>query len=42
MVSGRGVGMAIIRQKIKKYNGQIRIDFSEGKYCEFIVVIPIN
>jgi HPt (histidine-containing phosphotransfer) domain-containing protein len=42
LVSGRGVGMDIIKQRIKSQGGQIRVTFSKGQYCEFIVIFPLN
>jgi ligand-binding sensor domain-containing protein/HPt (histidine-containing phosphotransfer) domain-containing protein len=42
IVSGRGVGMDIIKQRIKSCRGQIRVTFSKGKYCEFIIILPLN
>jgi chemotaxis protein histidine kinase CheA len=41
LVSGRGVGMDIIKQRIKNHRGQIRVAFSKGKYCEFIIILPL-
>jgi Amt family ammonium transporter len=42
LVSGRGVGMDIIKQRIKSHRGQIRVTFSKGQYCEFIIILPLN
>ncbi len=42
LVSGRGVGMDIIKQRIKRHQGQIRVTFSKGQYCEFIIILPLN
>ena len=35
LISGRGVGMAIIKEKIDRHGGNIEIDFQSNKYCEF-------
>ena len=37
MVSGRGMGMDIIKSKIEKLNGRIKIDTQKDKGCEFII-----
>jgi len=42
LVAGRGMGMNIIKDKIKKYNGVININSSLGNYCEFIVKLPLK
>ena len=42
LISGRGVGMDIIKQRIKNHQGQIRVTFSKGKYCEFIIILPLS
>jgi CheY-like chemotaxis protein len=34
-ISGRGVGMAIIKEKIDKHGGKIEVDSQPNKYCEF-------
>jgi ligand-binding sensor domain-containing protein/signal transduction histidine kinase len=41
MAAGRGVGMDIIKKKIDNHQGKIKINFSEGQYCEFIVTLPL-
>ena len=40
ITAGRGVGMDIIQDKIKKASGKIEIDFKEDEYCEFKIYIP--
>jgi glucokinase len=42
LVAGRGMGMNIIHDKICKYKGVININTTQGKYCEFIVKLPLN
>ncbi|MBN1408566.1 MAG: response regulator [Calditrichaceae bacterium] len=34
-ISGRGVGMAVIKEKIDKHDGQIEVNSQAGKFCEF-------
>lgn len=41
-ISGRGVGMDLVNEKIAKYNGTININFENMKFCEFEVLIPKN
>jgi ligand-binding sensor domain-containing protein/signal transduction histidine kinase len=40
--AGRGVGMDIIKKKIEKHGGKIKVSCEEGEFCEFIVQIPIT
>ncbi len=42
MISGRGVGMDIIKNKINSKNGTIEIKFAEGQYTEFIYTFPVD
>jgi two-component system chemotaxis sensor kinase CheA len=41
MVSGRGVGMDLVKERIGKHNGRIELDYQEGRYCEFTVSLPL-
>ncbi len=38
----RVIGLDRIKSKIKEHGGNINIDFEEGKFCEFVVTIPLN
>jgi ligand-binding sensor domain-containing protein/signal transduction histidine kinase len=40
MAAGRGVGMDIVKQKIAKIGGEIKIITRKGKYCKFIIELP--
>ena len=40
-LSGRGVGLDLVRDKLKEAGGSINIKFEPAKYCEFIVEIPV-
>ena len=40
MHSGRGVGLDIIRESVKKIGGQLRLRQSAGKYCQFEITLP--
>ncbi len=40
--AGRGIGMDIIKRKVKRHGGSIKVDFSENKYCEFSIVLPLK
>ena len=40
MVSGRGVGMDGIKHRLSEYNGQIKVNCIEKKYCEFEILLP--
>ena len=37
LIAGRGIGMAMIKEKIDKHSGKIEIDSQLGKFCEFKV-----
>ena len=40
MVSGRGIGMDLVKDKIEKNKGNVTLDFTEDKFCEFTVTLP--
>ncbi len=40
-LSGRGLGMAIVKEKIDKLGGKIRIETEKGKGSKFILSIPL-
>jgi Amt family ammonium transporter len=40
MTAGRGFGMNIVKQKITKLGGEIKIITRKGKYCKFIIELP--
>ncbi len=41
-ISGRGVGMDVVKTKISKIGGKIEIINNPGEGCKFILKIPIN
>ena len=41
-LGGRGVGLDLIKKKLKQYRGTIQVEFEGGKYTEFIVTIPVK
>ena len=40
MHAGRGVGLDIIRDSVKKIGGNLRLRQSAGKYCQFEITLP--
>jgi two-component system chemotaxis sensor kinase CheA len=42
LMAGRGVGMSIIQEKLSAINGNMSFNFEPGKYCEFIINLPLN
>jgi two-component system chemotaxis sensor kinase CheA len=42
LVAGRGMGMSIIQEKVSKIGGTIEIETQEGKYCKFLIDIPLS
>ena len=41
-LSGRGLGMAIVREKIERLGGQIAIESESGKRTAFRIVLPVT
>lgn len=41
-VSGRGVGMDIVRTNIERLNGQVTVSSTPGKGSEFIIQLPLT
>ncbi len=41
-VSGRGVGMDIVRTNIERLNGQVAVRSTKGKGSEFIIQLPLT
>ena len=41
-VSGRGVGMDVVRTNIEKMNGQAHIDCEEGKWTKLTIKLPLT
>lgn len=41
-ISGRGVGMDIVRNNINKLNGVIEVETDEGKGTKFIIKLPLT
>jgi chemotaxis protein histidine kinase CheA len=42
LVSGRGVGMEAVQQKLIDHEGDIKINSVEGQFCEFIITLPMT
>jgi two-component system chemotaxis sensor kinase CheA len=41
-VSGRGVGMDVVKTNIEKMNGQVYIDSEQGKWTKLIIKLPLT
>ncbi|KAA3617023.1 MAG: hypothetical protein D8M58_04500 [Calditrichaeota bacterium] len=41
-ISGRGIGLDIVKKKTDEYGGTITICSEEGQFCEFIICLPIK
>ncbi len=41
LLAGRGMGMDIVKQKIQKLGGEVEINSQQGKFCEFIIRLPL-
>ena len=42
MISGRGIGMDIIKERILKMGGTIQIKSVQGKFCNFFIKLPLD
>ncbi len=42
MYSGRGMGMDLVRDRLKKYGGGIEVESKEGEYCTFIIKLSLT
>ena len=42
LIAGRGIGMAIIKQKIEELDGKLEIESKTGKYCQFTLSILLE
>jgi chemotaxis protein histidine kinase CheA len=40
MHSGRGMGLAGVKEKLSRHQGNIAVDFKEGAYTEFTILVP--
>ena len=41
-VSGRGVGMDVVKTNIEKMNGQVYVDSEEGKWTKLVIKLPLT
>jgi ligand-binding sensor domain-containing protein/HPt (histidine-containing phosphotransfer) domain-containing protein len=42
LIAGRGVGMDLVKDKIDRLGGDIKINTKTGKFCEFTIKIPLT
>jgi chemotaxis protein histidine kinase CheA len=42
LISGRGIGMDLVRQKVDRLKGKIEVHSETGMFCEFIITIPAS
>ena len=42
MSAGRGVGMDGVRDRVMNHKGKILVDFKEGKYTQFQIILPLE
>ena len=40
-LSGRGVGLDLVRDKLREAGGSVNVKYESAKYCEFILEIPV-
>jgi two-component system chemotaxis sensor kinase CheA len=41
-VSGRGVGMDVVKTNIEKMNGQVSVDSEEGQWTKLVIKLPLT
>lgn len=41
-ISGRGLGLAIVREKLERLGGNIQVQSSEGRGTSFVLVVPLT
>jgi two-component system chemotaxis sensor kinase CheA len=41
MSAGRGIGLNLIKSTIDKNGGSLKVRFARGKFCEFIISLPL-
>lgn len=39
--AGRGMGLDIVKQRVKKAGGEVRINFAAGQFTEFLITLPL-
>lgn len=42
MTAGRGMGLDIVRQRVKNAGGDLRVNFQPGQYTEFSIRLPVD
>jgi two-component system, chemotaxis family, sensor kinase CheA len=42
LLAGRGMGMDVVRRKVQKLGGEIEINSQPGKFCEFLIRLPLT
>jgi glucokinase len=42
LIAGRGIGMDLVKRKIEQANGSVTIQSETGKYCSFIIKLPLS
>ena len=42
MISGRGMGMNFIKQKIEEYGGTIEVESKPHQHCRFKMILPLH
>ena len=42
MLSGRGIGMNIVKKTVEKCKGAIEVCYEKGKFCEFSISLPTH
>jgi two-component system, chemotaxis family, sensor kinase CheA len=40
-VAGRGIGLSMIKERLEKFKGRIRINSSKDRMCEFSILLPV-
>jgi two-component system chemotaxis sensor kinase CheA len=41
MTAGRGIGMDVIKNKLKKIDAKISVSTSKGEFTRFVITLPV-
>ena len=39
--AGRGVGLDIVKDRVKEFGGKINVQSEEGQFCRFVIKLPM-
>jgi chemotaxis protein histidine kinase CheA len=42
LISGRGVGLDLVKSRVEEKKGRISVEYEEDRYCKFSLKLPVN